>query len=209
MVLLKIEKEGIPSDVSITEFEKMTESRFIPHLQINDLHLFKKIVKQTGKLYRKGELTRLQLWQGSYYRKELTSFYLPDVVFRWINPEIGWGVFANRPIQKGEFISEYGGLLRKKQKIDSKNSYCFQYAITEEHLLPYIIDARDQGGVARWINHSFHPNLLTTLATFDELTHIILIANEPISKGAQLLYDYGPDYWASRKGLQRIEHLST
>ncbi|MBI3901250.1 MAG: SET domain-containing protein-lysine N-methyltransferase, partial [Chlamydiia bacterium] len=105
----------------------------------------------------------------------------------------------------GEFISEYGGILRKREKIDQKNSYCFQYALSEDHFLPYNIDARDQGGVARWINHSFHPNLFTTLATCDEITHVILLANEPIPKGAQLLYDYGPDYWASRKGLQRIE----
>ncbi|MBI3901115.1 MAG: hypothetical protein HY324_03065, partial [Chlamydiia bacterium] len=101
--MLNIEKEGILSKVSIAEFEKEMGCRLIPHLQIKDVSLLHKIAKKTRKLHQKGELTRRQLWFGSYYRQEITSFYLPDVVFRWINPEIGWGVFANRPFRKGEF----------------------------------------------------------------------------------------------------------
>lgn len=77
--------------------------------------------------------------------------------------------------------------------------------MTEETFLPYNIDAQDQGGITRFINHSFTPNLLTTPATFDEITHILLLTNEPIPRGAQLLYDYGSDYWEARKGLQRID----
>lgn len=200
--MIKVEKEGVDSHISLVSFEKITGTLFRPNLYFQEEKVRKKIIKQTRALYRKGELTRRQLWMGSYYRQEIESPFIPDVVFRWIDETVGWGLFADRAFRKGEFIGEYGGVLRKRKREDRKNSYCFQYAISEEHFPSYNIDARDRGGVTRWINHSFQPNLLTTLATFDEVTHIILVVNEPIPKGAQLFYDYGKDYWAARKGLK-------
>ncbi|MDE3055128.1 MAG: SET domain-containing protein [Verrucomicrobiota bacterium] len=201
---LAVEKEGLPASLSLASFEEVMGCLFLPQLHFADPKFLHCVEKKTEKLRKKGELTRKQLWLGSYYRQEIESGYTPDLFFRWIDEEIGWGVFAARPFRKGEFIGEYGGVLRKKRRIDRRNSYCFQYAVAEEHPLPYNIDAREQGGVARWINHSFRPNLLTMLATFDSVSHILLLAGEAIPRGAQLLYDYGADYWASRKGLRGI-----
>lgn len=98
-----------------------------------------------------------------------------------------------------EFISEYSGLVRKRNKHDSKNSYCFEYLLAPGFDTPYIIDAREQGGFARYINHSNTPNLYSAFTLVDDFPHVVIYTAVKIAKGTQLCYDYGPDYWKRRK----------
>ena len=197
-VLLQVERRGIREEMPAAEFERLAGAAYIPQLDFVDSSTLATIAKKTGKLYRKGELTREQLWLGSYFRKEILSPPVPDVVLRYIDPVLGWGVFAARDLKKMTFIAEYSGRLRKRLRSDKKNAYCFEYVSAQGVRTPYTIDALDQGGISRYINHSETPNLLSALATIDFVSHIVLIANEPIPKGAQLCYDYGPDYWSCR-----------
>jgi len=176
----------------------MTGALFIPELDFGHFSTLSDLAKKTGKLHRKGELTQEQLWNGSYYKKEIQSFFFPDVTLKWIQDDIGFGLFANRPFKKGQFITEYAGKVRKKKRDDAKNAYCFEYVIAPHIPTSYVIDAQDQGGFGRLINHSDKPNLRTALATIDSINHVILIAIEPIAIGDQLLYDYGIDYWNYR-----------
>ena len=197
--LIPIEREGKREFLSVQEFEKTTGATFIPQLDFEDFSLFANIAKKNEKLQKQGKLPREQLWLGSYFRKEILTFPLPDIVLRYVNSAVGWGVFAARDFQKMEFIAEYSGKLRRRKRLfDQKNAYCFEYLLAPGTATRYTIDARDQGGIGRWINHSFTPNLLSTLATVDFISHIILVTQQPIAKGTQLCYDYGPDYWSHR-----------
>lgn len=186
------------------EFEKITGAAFIPQLDIADFSVLSDIVRRNEKLHAKGQLSREQLWLGSYFRTEILTFPFPDVVIRYIDPVLGWGVFAARDFKKMEFISEYTGKLRRRRRLDRKNAYCFEYISAPGYATPYTIDSRDQGGVGRYINHSFNPNLLSTLATVEWVSHVIFVTNQPVAKGTQLCYDYGPDYWACRTAPQTI-----
>ncbi|MDE3046231.1 MAG: SET domain-containing protein-lysine N-methyltransferase [Verrucomicrobiota bacterium] len=143
--------------------------------------------------------TREQLWLGRYFQKELLSEKIPDVSLRWVSDEIGWGVFAERNFSKMEFIAEYAGLVRRRRKGDLANAYCFEYPLEIGEWTPYLIDAEEAAGWSRYINHSDRPNLLSALATLEGINHIILYTNETISKGTELCYNYGPDYWKHRK----------
>ena len=193
---MKIEKEG--QQLSIEEFERLTKAKWLPKLDFDEPPIQQKLVKEGTKLHKKGEMTLEQLWFGKYYQKEISSSYIPDVTIRWISDPLGWGVFANRPFKKMEFIAEYTGRVRKRSKADYKNAYCFEYVVVQGFNTPFTIDALDQGGLSRYINHSAQPNLNSALATYDQISHVILYAKEPIAKDAQLCYDYGPDYWAKR-----------
>lgn len=184
--------------LTLFEFEKITAARFIPQLEFVETSLITDLSKQCSKLHKKGELTRQQVWFGKYYQKELLSQAAPALSIRWIDDKIGWGVFAEQDLRKMDFVCEYTGVVRKRKRADKTNSYCFEYLISQGESSPYVIDAAQQGGASRYINHSAKPNLLSILATFDNITHVVLIANEPIKKGTQLLYDYGADYWAHR-----------
>lgn len=193
---MKFEKDN--RELTLAEFEKLTGVKWVPKLDFADPSIQSTLIKQGVKLHKKGEMTLEQVWLGKYFQKEILAQSPPDICIRWIDPVLGWGAFAGRNFKKMEFIAEYVGKVRKRTKADTKNSYCFEYVLVQGFETPYTIDAMDQGGAARYINHSETPNLLSSLATFDSLSHVILYAKEPIAKGTQLCYDYGPDYWSKR-----------
>lgn len=190
------EKEG--KRLLLEEFQLLTGARWIPRLDFETPKILESLIKQGKKLYEKGELTLQQIWLGKYFQKEISEQFEPNVVIRYINSQLGWGVFALKDFRKMQFIAEYVGKVRKRQKQDEKNAYCFEYILTHGSSASYTIDAMDQGTLARYINHSEHPNLESSIATFDGLSHVILFTKESILKGSQLCYDYGPDYWARR-----------
>lgn len=188
------EKEG--KKLSLEEFEKLTSAKWVPYLTFPDPEIQSALVKACAKLHKKEELTLEQLWLGKYFQKEILSAHTPDVAIRWIDSNLGWGVFALRDFKKMEFIAEYSGKLIKRQK--NQTAYAFEYLITHSVRSKYTIDATDQGGLSRYINHSPKANLNSSLATVDYISHVILYTKEPIAKGTQLCYDYGPDYWSKR-----------
>lgn len=193
---MRFEKEN--QALTKEEFEAATGTHFISSLFIEE-SLKKKIQHKGKKLEEKGELTLEQVWLGKYFKNEILYPEEPDVSIRWIGPEIGWGVFAERDFRKMEFIAEYSGLLKKRVKADEKNAYCFEYIHTAGKTTPYNIDALLEGGVSRYINHSDKPNLHSALASIDGISHIIFYTKSSFTRGTQLCYDYGPDYWSKRK----------
>jgi hypothetical protein len=181
------------------EFEKQFGVKYVPSLDFASFRIIQSINKKLTRLLKKGELTRQQVWLGSYFQKEVLSGFLPNVSIRWIDEEIGWGVFAEQDFKVNDYITEYSGLVRKSKRADRTNTYCFEYIYASGIPSRYTIDAQDQGGVARFINHSAKPNLSTALATFGSLNHVIMLAKEPIAKDTQLTYDYGITYWSKRE----------
>lgn len=165
-------------------------------LEFESPELLSTIQEKMSNLHAKGKLSKRELWLGSYYGRELQSAHFPDVRISWINSQVGWGVFANRHFKKGEWIGEYCGLVRKRRKKDRLNAYCFEYRLSQEVATKYLIDAENQGNLARFINHSSNPNLITDLVYCNGLPHVILTVKNPVAKNEQLLYDYGPDYWS-------------
>ncbi len=192
--MIFVEKSSICQEISISHFEAMTGALFIPALDFDHFSIIQDIAKRV----KKAGPTQDMFWNGAYYKTEIQNALMPQVKISWISDAIGWGVFAAKPFKKREFIVEYSGKVRKRQKEDRKNAYCFEYLAGPLAPTPYIIDAQDQGGIARYINHGENPNLITALACLDGINHVILVANKPIAIGEQLLYDYGPDYWSKR-----------
>lgn len=195
---IRVERYGEESLLSIQQFEALVGVAFVPQLDFANFSVFQDIVQRVQTLHGKGELTREQQWLGNYYKRELLVPLSPEVVVRWIDDSIGWGIFTAKSFKKMEFVVEYCGKVRKRVREDRKNAYCFEYVAAPHRPTPYTIDAQDQGGIGRFINHSNHPNLRPLLATLDWVNHVVLVAEKPISAGEQLFYDYGPDYWSSR-----------
>ncbi len=198
-VPISLEKGGVAKVISVEEFSSLTGARFAPWIEMENSRIHKKIGRQGAKLRRKEKLVPLQIWQGSYFLREIETGYLPPVVVRWVSDQIGWGVFAARDFTAREYIAQYTGVLRKWRRSDRKNGYCFEYVHLSGESTPFLIDAREQGGIARYINHSANPNLYPTLATVGDITRVILLTKQRVLKGEQLSYDYGPAYWAHRK----------
>jgi hypothetical protein len=198
MATLTIRKGAEAFEVPLDEIGRYTGAFFLGTLKFKNWGLWRLLRKESRRL--RAYESKEQVWLGQYFEREILSPTLPQVSLRWIDREIGWGVFAEKDFQEMAFIAEYTGVLRKRTKQDKKNAYCFEYLIVPGPSSPYLIDAQEEGNVARYINHSKEGNLQCALATVEGVSHIVLHTKRFIQKGEQLLYDYGPYYWKRRKG---------
>ena len=102
----------------------------------------------------------------------------------------GKGVFALRPIARGERIIEYKGeiiswpeALRRHPHDAHDPNHTFYFHIDDKH----VIDAKVGGNAARWINHACEPN-----CEADETEGRVFIqALNDVQPGEELFYDYG------------------
>jgi len=109
----------------------------------------------------------------------------------------GTGVFAKKALKKGEFIIEYGGLLRTHEEVDGaydgedETGHTFLFTLNED----FVIDGNLNANDARWINHSCDPNCESSHvedASGDPAKdRIIIEALRDIQLGEELSYNYG------------------
>ena len=102
----------------------------------------------------------------------------------------GKGVYAVRPIKKGETIIEYVGeiitwdeALRRHPHDPSDPNHTFYFHIDEGR----VIDAKFGGNASRWINHACAPNCEAD----DDGERVFIKALRNILPGEELFYDYG------------------
>lgn len=109
----------------------------------------------------------------------------PDTELRFINPQIGFGVFATKPIPKGTIVWGLDGLDQcvGQESIDALPE------MAREKALKYMF--RDGQGryvlcwdYTRYVNHSFTPTCMMTPFDFD-------VAIVDIQEGQELVGDYG------------------
>ena len=103
----------------------------------------------------------------------------------------GWGVYAAQPIEEDAYIVEYKGELISQAEAWRRE----QRYLPRQRIWIFTIDdrrARDAaygGNVARYVNHSCHPNCYVDI----ERTHIWIKASRRIRTGEELTYDYNTD----------------
>jgi uncharacterized protein len=103
----------------------------------------------------------------------------------------GWGVFATEPIAKNTRIVHYAGekitnqesLRREVRYLKKGHIWCFKLNRL------YVRDAAVGGNIARYVNHSCHPNCYTQV-TGDT---IWIRAARNIRRGEEITYDYSTD----------------
>ncbi len=116
-------------------------------------------------------------------RMETTA---PSVIVKHAHSGKGQGLFADTDISKGAFVAEYTGTKVSTKAADaSKSRYLFE--VDDE----WTIDATEDNGVARYINHSCEPN--TEAEIVDD--RIIISAIQAIKKGEEITIDYGDEYY--------------
>lgn len=109
----------------------------------------------------------------------------------------GNGVFAIAPIQAGDKVIEYKGLLRTHEEADAlygdsiDSGHTFLFTLNDH----YLIDANVHGNVARWLNHSCEPNcqafLIESSNGDPRKDRVVIEALRDIAPGEELTYNYG------------------
>jgi len=194
-------------EYSLSEFEKVMGFRWLKALEFQNESITNKIMHRCLRAHKKKELHIQERWLGVRYQKEILEGYIPAINIQWVSEDIGYGVFAEKEMAAGAYIGEYTGLVRKRTpRKDRKNNYCFTYSIGNWRRNPFIIDAKVDGNITRFINHSEEPNLDTLSVFADGIMHIILIARRPIKKKEQLTYHYGDIFWKKRPQAKSIKN---
>ena len=102
----------------------------------------------------------------------------------------GLGLFATKPIRKGDKIIRYfGPLLDSRNKKDDavENKYLFELNGR------WTIDGSIRANTARYINHACRPNSESDVNTRKK--KIMIRALKNIEPGKEISYDYGTDYF--------------
>ncbi|MGA8163729.1 MAG: SET domain-containing protein-lysine N-methyltransferase [Waddliaceae bacterium] len=138
------------------------------------------------------------------YQEKINKGFFADTAIKWIDDVLGYGVFTNQDLKAGDYIGEYTGAIKLYYrfpfgKFFDLNEYCYVYPRRLLSRRSFIIDPKASGNEMRFVNHSsYEPLLVPKLVVDRRLTHIIFVAGVDISKGTQLTYDYGEDYWRRR-----------
>ncbi|HET9642718.1 MAG TPA: SET domain-containing protein-lysine N-methyltransferase [Burkholderiaceae bacterium] len=102
----------------------------------------------------------------------------------------GKGVFALRPMAKGEIVAEYKGEVitwaeaqRRHPHDPSDPNHTFYFHIDDNH----VIDGTYNGNSSKWINHACDPN-----CEAEEVDGRIFIRTlKAVKPGDELFFDYG------------------
>jgi len=106
--------------------------------------------------------------------------------FRVGRSKAGLGLFALKPIKKGEFIAYYSG-----RRITNKEAEQLWTKYLFEIKSRWTIDGSGRRNIARYINHSCRPNAETDV----KKQKIIVTATKHIEPGAEITYNYGRAYF--------------
>jgi uncharacterized protein len=106
--------------------------------------------------------------------------------YRIARSRTGLGLFATKPIRKGDFIIKYWGRrIPNKVADDLDNRYLFEINSR------WTIDGSPRRNIARYINHSCRPNAETDIVRGE----ILISAIKNIAPGDEITYDYGKDHF--------------
>ncbi|MFQ5729241.1 MAG: SET domain-containing protein-lysine N-methyltransferase [Waddliaceae bacterium] len=172
------------------ECEKFFHVRYIAHLKFENYDLFKRVLRSCPS----------NLADVVPYSREFQEGCFSDVTVQWIDDMLGYGVFTNRALKAGDYIGEHVGEVRRISRFRPRlNAYCLRYPSRKWPFPYYVVDAKYQGNEMRFVNHSYEPNLVPKLAIDRGLLHQLFFADRDISKGSQLTWNYGEDFWMSRE----------
>ncbi|WP_315831576.1 SET domain-containing protein [Bradyrhizobium prioriisuperbiae] len=102
----------------------------------------------------------------------------------------GLGLFATKPIKKGDEIIEYFGPIldsRNKKHDEIENKYLFELNGR------WTIDGSVRRNIARYINHACRPNAESDVQPRNR--KVFIRAIKKIEPGEEINYDYGREYF--------------
>lgn len=110
----------------------------------------------------------------------------------------GFGLFAVRNFEPGEFISSYGGEILTEEQIETKYKYRKSVYVLCLNKDSYLDGEDKRSGNARYVNDGIHSEILfnnTVLVPNPVDPRKRLLCVHPIKKNQEILCDYGNSYW--------------
>jgi histone-lysine N-methyltransferase SETD2 len=116
------------------------------------------------------------------------------------DPKMGFGLFLKGGCKKTDFIIEYTGRVTTKQ--GGNNTMRVNPKPNAKRTTKVYIDASVNGGLAKYLNHSFNPNCELVQWYVGGLPRMCFFARKDITSGTELTFDYN---WTKGKGKKRTK----
>lgn len=188
------------STIGLIEFEKKFHLVFRPFLTFPSYRELETVIRNCPYLLRLESFMGPRSQLEVDYQNKLQCGDFADTSIKWINSELGYGLFADEDLSEKSFVGEYTGIVRQVSRNHPKlNGYCFHYPTRFWSSNYFVIDALHEGNLTRFINHHAHPNLQPLWLVNRGLLHLIFITKQFIAAGSELTFNYGSDYWLHRK----------
>lgn len=179
------ERDGRVRTMTAAEFERVFGARYAPRLLAPE---------PPGRAPR---LPGAACAEAARLGRALAAEETAATFIAAVSPEVGYGLFARRPLRAGRLIGEYAGRLTRDWARSVRvpadfNPYLLKYPFASA----YAVDAREEGNETRFINHSAaRANVRRVLVPRAGLVRVAFVAAAAVPAGAQLLLDYGAGYW--------------
>jgi len=158
------------------------------------------IMGHAGKAKDLNKIPHEKIWLGIYFDQEISLGFHPKLSVRYVDDEIGYGVFAEQKIPPCSFVGEYVGIVKPRSVKMLKNKvYCVRYTNWQEGKKQFVIDAESHGNYTRFINHSLDANLALQSVYWRGLPRMVFVSLKEIHEGEQISFDYGDDFWKELK----------
>lgn len=199
-IMLQRKSEQQPNPVPLADFEKIFDLTYRPYPTFASYAMLRRTIADCPYVLRCAWLAKDNYAWTVRYKQPLAAAALADVSIKWIDEQMGYGLFAEADIAYGAFIGEYTGLVRRLVRLQhDQNAYCLHYPTRFWSLWYMAVDALHEGNVTRFINHSDKPNIEPLCLVDRGLLRQVFVALRPIKKGEQLTFNYGSDYWLKRR----------
>lgn len=191
--------------IGLAEYEETFKIRYMAYPFFFNYSFLEHVVKSCPWTLKLGGRSEELNDNYKKFEWEISEAYAAPIEMRWIDEKIGWGVFARDHIPEGEFIIQYTGMVAPitLEKL-SLTPYSMSYFHSNYSFRKYVINSSTAGNESRFINHSSRTNLEFASALDRGLIHTFLVTQRNITKGEQLLYDYGNEYWLFREKPQDL-----
>lgn len=177
------------------DLPQMSSFEYLSHPIFESREALEEVLTEVAKAKREDKISAEKIWIGIYFDKEIRKGNHPPVSIKYLNEEVGHGVFADKKISPCAFVGEYTGqVLKRTPKQLKDKEHCLRYTVWEGKN-NFCIDAEKKGNFTRFINHSSKPNLGLQSIYWRGIPRMIFVALKEIRAGSQLTFDYGPLFW--------------
>lgn len=184
------------------EFKNFFFLKYCAYPYFPDYAYFKEVLKNCPWMLSKTWFGSENRSLAALYHTFLEKGQVAHVEVRWIDDELGYGLFTTTDLEDGTFVGEFTGRVKPLSCKSQSNIYCFHYPTRFFSRRYTVVDALHEGNETRFINHSDRPNLEPLCLCDRNLLRIVFITKGKVAKGTQLTYNYGPDFWRSRKKIE-------
>lgn len=186
-------------------FEALHDLTYISQPLFESEKILGEVLCRAQKAKAEDAIPYAKIWMGIYFDDELLAGIHPKVSLRFIDDEVGFGVFAAQRISPCALIGEYTGqLVEAKKRALASKFHCVRYTTWDIGKKRYVLDAEKMGNFTRFINHSSQPNAGLQSVYWRGIPKMIFVALKEIAEGTQLTFDYGAIFWKGHHQKPRV-----